>query len=297
MTRIRANLLLLLTAFIWGTAFVAQATAMDSLGPFGFVGARFLLAALAVLPLALHETRRAPTRLNRPDVSLVMLVGAVFFLGNILQQVGIVHTTVTNAGFLTGLYVVMVPFMAWALFRAAPPAIVWPAVALSVSGTFLIGGGRVEALTGGDLLIVACAVFWAAHVTLVGYAVMRTQRPLLIACAQFAMSGIAGLGGALALEPIGVAALQGAALELLYAGLLSGGVGFTLQLVAQRSAPPVDAAVILSAEALFAALAGGVLLGERLPLLGWLGAASIFLAILIVQIGPLMRLRAAAAAR
>lgn len=295
MTRTSANLLLLLAAFIWGTAFVAQATAMDSLGPFSFIGLRFLLAALAVLPFAVAEAWRSRTRLNGSDLWAVAIVGLVFFIGNILQQVGILTTTVTNAGFLTGIYVVIVPFMAWALFREAPPTVIWPAVALSAGGTFLLGGGRLDALGDGDLLILGCAVFWAAHVTVVGYAVTRTRRPLLIACTQFALSGALGLAGGLAWEGITPAAIEGAAFELFYAGILSGGLGFTLQLVAQGRTPPADAAVILSGEALFAALAGGVLLAERLSVVGWLGAASILCAILLVQVVPLMRRRTASA--
>ncbi len=291
MTRLRANLLLLLAAFIWGTAFVSQATAMDSLGPLAFVGIRFLMSAVAVLPFALREGRASRTRLNASDLGLLATVGTVFFLGNVLQQVGIVHTTVTNAGFLTGLYVVMVPFMSWALMRAAPTPIVWPAAALSVVGTFLLGGGRVDALGDGDLLVVAGAVLWAMHVTVVGLAVMRTSRPMLISVVQFALCGALSLGGALALEPLSGEAVLSAAPELLYAGLLSGGVGFTLQVVAQRYSPAADAAVILSAEALFAALAGGLLLGERLSVVGWFGAGAIFTAILLVQLVPLLRAR------
>ncbi|ESR26898.1 DMT family transporter [Lutibaculum baratangense] len=294
MTRVRANLLLLVAAFIWGNAFVAQATAMDKMGPYAFVGVRFLLSAIAVLPFALLERRRGDTPLSAADRWLILLIGIVFLLGNVLQQVGIKHTTVTNAGFLTGLYVVMVPFMAWAAFRMPPNPIVWPAAMLSIFGTFLLGGGGFDPPGPGDLLVVSSAVLWAVHVTAVGVAVMRTSRPLLISVAQFALCGILSLAAGIWLEPLSMAAVVAALPELLYAGLVSGGIGFTLQVIAQRWAPPADAAVILSAEALFAALAGGVLLGERLGLVGWSGAASIFCAILIVQLVPLMRLRASA---
>lgn len=288
MGRASANLILLLATAIWGCAFVAQQTAMASLGPFVFTGLRFALATLVVLPLAIGEARRGP-EVRGAGLWLFLAVGLIFFAAGILQQVGLKHTSVTNAGFLTALYVVMVPFIALVLFRHAPHPVVWPAAAVSLAGTFLLAGGEVDALTRGDLLVVAGALFWALHVAFLGYAAMRTGRPLTLACAQFAVCAVLGLGFGVPLEGVGLAAVQGAWIELAYAGLVSGGIGFTLQAVAQRWTPPSDAAIILSGEALFAALAAAILLGERLVPSGWAGAGLIMAAILAVQLVPTVR--------
>ena len=286
MSRARAGLCLLVAAFIWGTAFVAQQTAMEDIGPWLFTGLRYTMSALIVLPFALREARRGQT-LGGTGLQLMAVVGLAFFAGAILQQIGLMTTTVTNTGFLTGLYVVMVPFIAWALLRRAPHFIVWPAAVLSLGGTWLLGGGSFAALNEGDWLVLIGAVFWALHVALLGLGAQRTGRPVTFACAQFVIAGTIALAVGLATEPLNMDALMGAAPELLYAGVISGGIGFTLQAIGQQHTPPGDAAVILSGEALFAALAGGILLGDRLGLLGWIGCAAILTAILLVELIPL----------
>lgn len=287
-TRSAANLILLLTAFIWGTAFVAQATAMDDIGPLLFTGLRFLLAVPAVLPFALREGRKKPA-LGTTDRALIALTGGVFFCGTILQQVGIQYTSVTNAGFLTGIYVVIVPFVAWAMFRAMPHRIVWPAAAISLAGIYLLGGGGLTPLGYGDGLVIAGSVFWAVQVALLGLLAVRTGRPILIAVVQFSVGGVLGLAIAPFAEPIAIDRIAAAGIEIFYAGLLSGGVAYTLQAIAQRWTPPADAAVILSSEALFAAVAGAVMLGDRLTAAGWAGAGFVMAAILLVQLLPLLR--------
>lgn len=286
MSRLTANGLLLTAAFIWGTAFVAQQTAMADMGPFFFTGIRFVLAGIVVLPYMLRERRRVARRLDRTSLWLMLAVGAAFFLGGVLQQIALKTTTVTNAGFLTGLYVVMVPIIIWVLFRDLPHWSIWPAAALSLAGTWLLGGGAAVSLSPGDWLLIACAFFWAMHVALLGYTAARTGRPMAVAFFQFAFAALFGMGIGLAIEPISWAALRGAGVEILYAGLISGGIGFSLQVIGQRHTPPAHAAILLSAEALFAALAGGLLLGDRLPVSGWLGCALIFAAILAVQLLP-----------
>lgn len=290
MTRSFANLTLLFAAFIWGSAFVAQATAMQDIGPFLFTGLRFMLAAAAILPFALREHRRGGP-VDRSDRGPILLTGLIFFCGGVLQQIGIQYTSVTNAGFLTGIYVVIVPFTSWALFRSAPHAIVWPAALISVAGIFLLSGGGLVPLGFGDLLIITGSVFWALQVALLGLLVGRTGRPVSIAFVQFAVGGVLGLAIAPFVEPIEVDAIAAAGVEILYAGLLSGGFAYTLQAIGQRWTPPADAAVILSSEALFAAVAGAVLLGDRLTPAGLAGAALIMAAILLVQLWPLVRRR------
>ncbi len=289
MNRMAANGLLLMAAFIWGTAFVAQQTAMTDMGPFFFTGIRFVLAAIVVLPFMLRERQRVGRQLDRTSLWLMVAVGTAFFLGGVLQQIALKTTTVTNAGFLTGLYVVMVPFIIWVLFRDLPHWSVWPAAALSLAGTWLLGGGAAVSLSMGDWLLIACAFFWAMHVALLGYTAVRTGRPMAVAFFQFAFAALFGIGIGIFLEPMSWTALRGAGIEILYAGLISGGIGFSLQVIGQRHTPPAHAAILLSAEALFAALAGGLLLGDTLPVSGWLGCTLIFTAILVVQLAPMRR--------
>jgi drug/metabolite transporter (DMT)-like permease len=287
-TRTLANLTLLLAAFIWGTAFVAQSTAMREIGPFLFTGLRFLLAAVAILPFALRE-RRKNGSLDRAGWALAALTGLTFFLGGILQQIGLLYTSVTNAGFLTGIYVVIVPFVARAIFKSLPHRIVWPAAAISFAGTLLLGGGGIAPLGLGDALMVVAAVFWALQVALLSYAAARTGQPVTLAAVQFTIGGVLGMAIAPFVEPIAVERIAAAGIEILYAGLLSGGIAYTLQAIGQRWTPPGDAAVILSSEALFAAVAGAVILGDRLTPVSWSGAGLIMGAILLVQLAPLMR--------
>lgn len=286
MSRMTANLLLLFAALIWGAAFVAQSTAMQHLGPFSFVGLRFGLSALVVLPFARREWRRVKPQPDRNTLIFIGLTAFTFFMGCILQQIALLSTSVTNAGFLTGLYVVMAPLLAWMILRSAPHFIVWPASALSLAGTYLLGEGAAGALTAGDYLVIACAVFWAFQIIFLALAATRTAAPISIAFVQFILTAIVCLIAGALYEPLSWAAIRGAGFELLFAGIISGGLGFTLQAMAQRHTPPADAAVILSAEALFAAIAGGVLLGERLDLAGWIGCAMILSAVMAVQIVP-----------
>lgn len=286
MSRMTANLLLLFAALIWGFAFVAQSTAMEHLGAFSFVGVRFALSALVVAPFAWAEWRRTKPASNGGTAWILILTAITFFLGSILQQIALKTTSVTNAGFLTGLYVVMAPILAWAVLRSLPHAIVWPASLLSLAGTYLLGEGAAGALTVGDYLVIICAVFWAFQIIFLSMAATRTGAPISIAFVQFALTAVVGIAVGLALEPLSWQAIQGAGLELLFAGIISGGLGFTLQAVGQRHTPPADAAVILSAESLFAALAGGLLLGERLDVMGWVGCVMILIAVIAVQVIP-----------
>lgn len=284
MRRIHADLLLVLSAAIWGLAFVFQKTAMAHVGPLLFIAARALIAAAALAPFALAEARSAPP-VDRGDlVRIGGICGVAFFLGAALQQVGIVTATVTNAGFLTALYVVVVPFLAWAWHRRSPSVFVWPAVALSFLGTWLLGGGTLTGLTQGDWLIAASAVFWAAHVIAVGVS-GKLARPVAVTALQFLAVGLLALAATFAFEAPSLEGLMRAGAEILYVGLLSSALTFTLLAVALRYTPPAEAAVLVSLETVFAALAGALLLGERLPLIGWLGAALIFGASLVVQLG------------
>lgn len=291
MSRSVANALMLLVALIWGTTFVAQQLGMAHVGPLTYTGVRFLLGALFVLPLAVREYGRLQARgvrLERADWFAWCGLGVLLFLGAVFQQIGIMGTTVSNAGFLTALYVPMVPIFAWLIDRHAPHPAVWPATIGSFIGTFMLSGGRFDALTVGDYWVIASTLFWAAHVFWVGRVAAHRGAPIMVAVTQFVVSGVLSMLVALAIEDIELAGLVEATPAILYGGLLSVGVAFTVQVIAQRHTPATDAAILLSSEILFAALAGALYLGERLTPLQLAGGGIIFVCILGVQVAPIL---------
>ncbi|MDH6234340.1 drug/metabolite transporter (DMT)-like permease [Mesorhizobium soli] len=291
MTRIQANLLLLLAGAMWGMGFVAQSSAMGSVGPFLFIGLRFALATLVVLPFAIWEGRRAKQKLSMRNRLAFVWVGLMMLGAIVFQQIGLLSTTVTNSGFLTGLYVVMTPLFAVILFRNWPHPIVWPAALTAFAGIWFLSGGAIERLTVGDWLTVLAAAFCAMQVIFIARAASSTGRPITLAVTQFAISAVTGLTIALIHEPIDLAAIRIAAPEIVYAGIFSGGIAFTLQVIGQRYTTAPQAAIFLSSEALFAALFGALILGERLPASGFLGCSLIFAAILGVEVLPALLLR------
>jgi drug/metabolite transporter (DMT)-like permease len=289
MPRPLAVLLLFLCTSIWGFAFVAQKSAMDSMGPFTFTACRFLLGGLVILPLALSEFSKARSRgarLTRRQWWLLGFLGLVFFMGSILQQIGLLTTTATNGGFLTSLYVLFTPLIAFIAVRAKPHPIIYLGAPLALVGIFLLNGGKLDRLGSGDLTIILSAVFWGVHVFLLGRLATQTALPVFLSCATFL---IAGLMSAVLAPPLEMPTLAGILpgwVEIAYAGVLSTGLAFTLQAIGQQYVPEANAAVILGSEGLVAALGGALLLGERLEPIGYAGAAIIFLTILMVEAVP-----------
>jgi drug/metabolite transporter (DMT)-like permease len=290
MRRLHADLALLVTAAIWGLAFVFQKSAMSHIGPLTFIAARGLVAALALTPLALWERRAARAeavgaeRSSGAVWSVAMCGGIAFFIAAVLQQSGLVTATVTNTGFLTALYVVVTPFVVWAWSGASPRRFIWPAVALSAVGTWLLGGGGLASLSHGDVLVALSAIFWAVHVVITGQA-SRHRRPLGFTAVQFAVVAVLGVTAAALWETLSLAGLRAAAPDIAFVGLLSSALTFSILTVALQYAPPAEAAVIVSMETVFAAVAAYFILGERLPDIGWIGAAMMLFATLIVQLG------------
>lgn len=285
MTRTQANLLLTLIALVWGSAFVAQTWAMGHLGPMLFTGVRFLIGALVVLPLAWREWQGVA--LNRRDVAHIGVLGLLMTLGAAMQQIGILSTTITNAGFLTALYVPLVPVLGLLLLRHRPHGSVWPAGLACVAGAFLLSGAKDLHVGLGDLWVMGSAIPWALHVLMVGRWADRMGAPFLVACGQFLVCGVLALGWAVAFEPVSLDALCATLGPLLYAGIVSVGGAFTAQVVAQRYAHAADAAIILSSETLFAAFFGWAMLGERLSAMGLFGCGLMLAGILLVQLLPL----------
>lgn len=285
LSRWQADLLLVLVAFIWGFAFIAQKTGMNGMGPFGFVGVRFLLSFLVIVPLAWREYRDTSKNFL-PAVPLWQqgLLVLLFFGGVISQQFGLKTATVTNAGFLTTLYVLFVPILDLLFFRIKPRTIIWPAAVLAIFGVYLLGGGGLSPFSIGDWLIIACACSFAGQVMLMGHLARNHHRPFYWSILQYGFCAVVGIVLAFAFEEITINAIMKNIWPLLYGGLISGGIAYTLQAITQRYTPSSDAAIIMSGEALFAALGGFILLQENLHLIGWVGCGLIFAAIILTEL-------------
>ncbi len=285
---LRADLLMLLTAMIWGSAFVAQRLGMDAIGPFLYTGLRFALASVALLPLVILLGRRggdkSPEPVNRSLVLAGVVMGLALSLGINLQQVGLLFTSVTNSGFITGLYVIVVPLLG--LFIGHKTGMgTWLGAGLAVAGMFLLSVGEGFQVASGDWLQLAGAFVWGVHVLLVSFFASRHD-PLRLALLQFATCAVISLLLAVILEEIKLDAILAAGPAILYGGLFGVAVGFTLQVVAQKHAIASHAAIILSLEAVFAAIAGALLLGEALALKGYMGCALMFAGMLLAQLWP-----------
>ncbi len=284
MRRTHADLLLVIAAAIWGFAFLFQKSAMTHVGPIQFVAARAIVACLALAPLAYVEMRGGEIGWSRVWRA-AFPAGLAFFTGAVLQQWGLVTATVTNTGFLTALYVVATPFIAWALLGRRPPVLVWVAVVSSFVGTWLLGGGSLASFSTGDGLVALSAAFWALHVVLVGRA-GPIGRPVAFTMVQFVVVALAGVSIAPFFETVTTEKLASAWVEIAYVGLLSSALTFTLFSIALRHTGPSEATIIVSTETLFAAFGAWWLLGERMAPIGWAGALLILAATLLVQLAP-----------
>lgn len=291
-----ANALLLLVGAIWGMGFVAQSTAMDEIGPVFFTGIRFLAAAVCVLPLAFWESRKTRTP-SASGQSIVKnyagyaLLGTFLFASLATQQIGLVTTSVTNSGFLTGLYVVIVPFLSVIVLRQMPHFIIWPAALATLLGIYLLSGGDLTALSSGDYWTILCAFLWACHVILLSLILGRGDakaQPFTLACTQFFICAFLGISIGFFIEVIGWSSIWSALPEILFAGIVSGGLAFTLQAYAQRFTTAPQAAIFMSTEALFAALFGALFLAERIGFIGLMGCLMIFAAMLMVELVPML---------
>ena len=225
-----ANLLLLLAGALGAWDLLAQETAMDDMGPMLFIGFRFLLAGLVVLPFAIREQLKTDNKLSWKNFLKLAPVGVVFFLAMALQQLGLLATTVTKAGFLTALYVVFVPLILLSFLRERQAFVIWPASAIALFGIFLLSGGNITSLNWGDWLVIGCAVFWALHVILVGKVGGASGTPVTMACLQFFICGILGMAGHWVVPLFGVfepdaswQIIMAALPEILYAGILPEG--------------------------------------------------------------------------
>lgn len=297
-TTVKSSLALLGAALIWGLAFVAQRQAADTMGPFTFNGIRFLLGALSLLPFLWLQSarRRRSLRQHRPAAvwqprhawkqALVPGLACGFFLlgGVTFQQAGMIWAGAGEAAFLTSVYIVLVP-LAGFLFRQPPGWRVLAGAAVALAGTWLLGSGGGSGLGLGEVLVLLSAVFWTGHILCLDRFAPVTDA-LHLSVAQYLLCGLASLAVGLVLEPFSWAAVQATLVPLLYAGIGSVGIAYTLQVVGQKGVRPGPAVLILCLETVFAALGGWIMLGERLEGLELLGCGLLLGGVVLSRLGP-----------
>ena len=286
--KLLGNGLLLLTALIWGTAFAFQRAGMDSIEPITFNAARMALAAVAVGFVA-FLTRDRTARASRTGTTVVggICCGVFLFLGSVFQQMGLVYTTAGKAGFITAMYILLVPVIGVAMLGKKSSWLVWVAVLLGVVGMYFLCMVGEFGLSRGDLLLCVCAVFFSCHILCCDYFVRRGN-PICISAIQFATVTVASAVAALVAERPSMEKLVSAAIPIVYCGIVSGGIGYTLQMIAQKYTEPTVASLLMSMESVFAVIAGAVLLHEHLSARELSGCVIMFVAIVLVQV-PLPR--------
>jgi drug/metabolite transporter (DMT)-like permease len=286
----KADIYLLITALIWGLAFVAQRVGMEYMGPFFFNALRFALGATALLPM-LYLYKRSGNTVSFGKRKLWIsgiIAGSFLFVGASLQQIGLVYTTAAKSGFITGLYVVLVPVFG-ILWKHKTNFATWMGIVLATIGLYLLSFEGDFIVNKGDLLVFLGTFFWANHVLLIAkYSPMYDSLSLSIS--QFYIVAFFSLIVALFIEPITLNAIQGGLIPVLYGGLISVAIAYTLQVVAQKDAHPAYASIILSLETVFAALGGWLMLGETMNIKGMIGCTLMFIGILVTQVPDIMKL-------
>ncbi len=285
--------MLLATAMIWGSSFVAQSVSMDYIGPFTFNAVRSFLAALCLIPAILlldglrgkEADKTAPS--TREEWKLLLIAGLCcgLALGTAtgLQQMGRVYTEASKAGFLTTLYVVIVPFMGVAFLKQRLPRVIWLCVALALGGLYLLSMAGPMGLEFGDSMILLCAAAYAVHILVADYFSPRVD-PVRMSCIQFFVCGLVSAVMMLLTEQPELGAILNAWQPIAYAGIFSSAVAYTLQVVAQKECDPTVASLLLSLESVFGAVFGCALLGEELTVRELIGCALIMAAIVIAQL-------------
>ena len=284
--RIKNGLMLFLTAFIWGTAFVAQSVGMDYLGPFTFNGVRSLIGGIALLPcIWILQKVNGKTQEEGSEKDLItggILCGILLFAASSLQQIGIQYTTAGKAGFITAFYIVIVPALGIFLHKKIGWKI-WLAVVLAIAGLYFLCITESFSIGRGDILVFLCALVFAVHILVIDYFAPKVDG-VKMSCLQFFVCGILSIPFMFTIETPAFNAVTEAWMPLLYAGVLSCGVAYTLQILGQKNVNPAVASLILSLESCFSVLAGWVVLGERLSVRELMGCICMFAAIILAQL-------------
>jgi len=283
----------LLCTLIWGTTFIAQDTGMDDIGPFTFNAVRFFVAFLTVAPLALifekknfsksiHKNRKRFT-------NLAILIGLSLFLGSAVQQVALLYTDVANAAFFTVFYVPMVPFIIFFIYKKPIHWSIWPSVFLCVMGGYLLTNFYSATVRIGDTLVIIGAFFWSTHIIFTGKIIEDYNLPLSIGAIQTLIVAFLSLIIGLLFEDFIWSNIVKEKFQILYAGILSGGLAFVLQIYAQKNISPAPSAIIFSLEGVFATIAAWILLSQVLDINNLFGCLFILLGVLFSQLAPIFK--------
>ncbi|MGI5997758.1 MAG: DMT family transporter [Lutispora sp.] len=283
---VKSSALLLLTAAIWGFAFVAQRVGTMHVGAFTFTGLRFALGSLSLLPIVIFTGRRREKSNNKVEtkssfVTAGIIAGSALFTAASFQQIGLIYTTAGKAGFITGLYIVFVPILGIFL-KQKTHVTTWLGVFVAIIGLYFLSVNEGFYIELGDWLEIIGAVFWAVHILVIDHFAKKVDA-VKLSIMQFVTCSALSLMAALIFEDISIAALSQIVIPLLYGGILSGGVAYTIQAIAQKHAKPSHAAIAMSMESVFASIGGLILLGEIMSLRGYLGCALMLAGMLLSQ--------------
>ena len=284
----------LLCTFIWGTTFIAQDTGMDTIGPLTFNAVRFLVGFLSIIPIAfVFESKKIVNQINNNKklfVKLSFWVGLFLFLGTFLQQAALLYTDVANAAFFTVFYVPMVPIILFMFYSKRIHWSIWPSVFLCVVGVYLLTDFTDATVRFGDGLVILCALFWALHIIFIGQFTRNFNIPLFFGALQGLIVSLFSFLFAIFFEDISFNNILNEYASIIYAGVLSGGIAFTLQIYAQKKISPAPSAIIFSLEGVFAAIAAWIILDQVLGLNNLIGCFFILVGVIISQILPEMKI-------
>ncbi|MDP8203717.1 MAG: DMT family transporter [Candidatus Tenebribacter mawsonii] len=281
MSKYKTDLLLLTSAIIWGFGFVAQRAGMQYIGPFTYNAIRFAMGGLFLIPIVLKK-KVSVTTSAKVNLKYGIILGSVLFIASSFQQVGLIYTTAGNAGFITGIYVVIVPILGMFIGRKTFKT-TWIGAILAVSGLYFLSATENISMNFGNLLVFVSSIIWAVHVLLIDNFAKKVE-PIIIACIQFLVTSILCFMVMLFTETSTWTAIYAALIPLVYGGLVSVGIGFTLQIIAQKKAHPTHAAIILSLEAVFAVTGGVLILKETLNLNTIVGCLLMLAGMMISQL-------------
>ena len=280
----------LLCTFIWGTTFIAQTTGMDMIGPLTFNGARFFMGFLSIIPFALiFEKKKIVKEINTNKklfYFLLFWVGLFLFLGTFFQQAALLYTDVANAAFFTIFYVPMVPVILFFFYSQSIHWSIWPSAVLCIVGVYFLSDFSNSTVRLGDSLVILCALFWALHIIFIGKFIKNFDLPLFFGSLQALVVAFFSMFFAFFFEEIVFLNILNEYISIIYAGLLSGGIAFTLQIFAQKNISPAPSAIIFSLEGVFAAVAAWIILNEILSLGNILGCTLILIGVILSQILP-----------
>ena len=283
----------ILCTFIWGTTFIAQDTGMDKIGPLTFNGARFLIGFVSIIPFAiLFERKKISLEINKNKklfYKLLFWVGIFLFLGTYVQQAALLYTDVANAAFFTIFYVPMVPIILFLFYSKSLHWSIWPSVLFCIIGVYLLSDFSDATVRLGDGLVILCALFWSLHIIFIGNFIKNFNLPLFFGSLQALIVSVFSTIFAVFFETITIPNILNESVSIIYAGALSGGVAFTLQIYAQKNISAAPAAIIFSLEGVFAAIAAWIILNQILGLNNIIGCLLILTGVIFSQIAPIYK--------